>query len=137
MKAALVLVVNSVLWILLPTIIGQYLARALPSSPLAVPTFIYAFGVVITGLQVLGALTEGMALSIPFTSGSYFVSAYYIWAATGGGNLPLTAEGISILLAFRPIVFLLMLPSLFSAVRVPITFLLEQSEVARPAPDEL
>ncbi len=135
-RAALVLVFNAALWILLPSLIGGFLAQALPSTPLAVPEFIYAFGAVITGLQVLGALTEGMALSVPFTSGAYVVSAYYIWAATGGGYLPLSAAGINIVLAFQPLVFLIMLPSLFSAIRVPITFLLEKSEVARPMSDE-
>lgn len=101
------------------------------------PAFIYAFGAVITGLQVLGALTEGMAVSVPFVSGSYVVSAYYIWVATSGGNLPLSAAGLAVVLSFRPIVFLLMLPSLFGALRAPLTFLLEESEVARAFPNEL
>ncbi len=137
LKASFVLVLNVVLWILLPTILASYISQALPSSPLTVPVFIYAFGAAITGLQVLGALTGGMALSVPFISGSYLVSAYYIWVATDGGNLPLAAAGVSIVLAFRPLVFLVMLPSLFGAIRTPLTFLLEESEVARPATDEL
>jgi len=136
-KAALVFVVNAALWILLPGLLGQYLSRALPSTPLAIPTFVYTFGAAITGLLVLGALTEGMATSIPFTSGAYFVQAYYIWTATNGGNIAVSASGTSILLTFVPLVTLLMLPSLFSAIRGPLTFLLEDSEVARQAPDEV
>ncbi|MDA4123875.1 MAG: hypothetical protein OK438_00300 [Thaumarchaeota archaeon] len=137
LKATLVLVLNATLWILVPSILGAFISRALPSSPLTIPLFIYEFGAIITGLQVLGALTEGKALSIPFVSGSYVVSAYYIWVATDGGNLPLTAAGVDITLAFRPIVFLIMLPSLFGALRAPLTFLLEESEVARLVPDEV
>jgi hypothetical protein len=135
-KAAFSLVGNVIVWILLPSFISSYLAASLPSIPLANLSFIYAFGAVITGLQVLGALTEGMAVSVPFVAGSYLVSAYYIWAATDGGMIPVSAAGVSIILSFRPLVFLLMVPSLFNAVKAPVTFLLEGNEVTRPSPDE-
>jgi len=136
-RAAYVLAFNLVLWVAIPILLSNLLSQALPSSPLAIPAFVYAFGAVITGLQTLAALTEGMAISVPFSSGGYIASAYYIWAVTAGGNLPVNTAGVSLVLSFTPIVFLLMVGPLFGAVRAPLLFLLEQSEVARPVPDEL
>jgi len=136
-RAAYILVFNVVLWIAIPSLLGEVLSQTLPSTPLSSASFIYAFGAVITALQTLAALTEGMAVSVPFNSGGYIASAYYIWAATEGGNLSFSTSGLNIALGFAPIVFLLMLPALFGAVRMPILFLLEQSEVARAIPDEI
>jgi len=136
-RAAFVCVSNAVLWILIPTLLGSLLSQALPSTPLTVPTFVYAFGAAITGLQTLAALTEGMAISVPFSSGGYIASAYYIWAATDGGNLQLSTMGAGFVLSFAPMVYLIMLPPLFGALRVPVAFLLEGNEVARPVLDEV
>jgi hypothetical protein len=135
-RAAYILVFNIVLWLAIPILLSNQLSQALPSSPLSEPSFLYAFGAAITGLQTLAALTEGMAVSVPFNSGGYVASAYYIWAVTNGGTLTVTTQGISVVLSFTPLLFLLMLAPLFGAVRAPLAFLLEESEVARPSPDE-
>lgn len=136
-KAIPITVLNVVLWIVIPLFISAYissvLSQSLPSFALTNPTFIYTFGATITGLQALGTLTEGMAISVPFISGSYVASAFYIWEAVGGGTLSLTVSGISLALSFRLLIFLAMLPPLFNAARVPLVFLLEQSEAAREA----
>jgi len=137
LRAALVFVANLVFWILIPIAIGGILSKSSTSTPLSTPSFVYAFGAVITALQVLAALTQGMAVSVPFNPGSYIAEAYYIWAATNGGNLAISAGGLDVAFGFAPLVYLLMLPLLFNAVRFPVTFLLEQSEVARPFSDEL
>jgi len=134
-KASLVAVFNAVLWVLLPSLLGETLSRALPSTPLAIPSFVYAFGAAITALQTVAALTEGMAVSVPFTAGAYVTEAYYIWTATSGGNLALSVSGVSFVIAFAPLVYLMMVPPLFGALRAPITFLLEETEASRPAPD--
>lgn len=135
-KAGLVVVYNLVLWVLIPSVIFSELGRALPSSPIPLSNgFIYTFGIVITALQAIGTLTTGMAVSVPFVSGSFIAEAYYIWSAVSGGTLAFSASGLAITLAFQPLLFLLMLPSLFSAVKAPITYLLDQSEAALPSPD--
>lgn len=130
------LVVNVIIWVIVPSYVFGLISGALPSSPLPItPTFIYAFGAAITGLQVLGALTEGMAVSIPLVTGSHIALAYYIYAAVNGGTLALSAAGMGLSLDFRPLLYLMMLPSLFSAIRTPLTYLAEEHEAARPAAD--
>jgi hypothetical protein len=124
-----------VLWLLVPWVIAGALS-GLPGSTL--PTglgFYYAFGLAIVGLQVLGALTKGMAVSVPFVSGAYVTEAYFLWSAVDGGVLSLTTQGITIGLSFQTLLFLLMLPSLFGAVKTPIEYLLERSEAGSPAPE--
>ena len=133
MRALYVLVVNLFLWVVIPSLIAAQLGPIFARLPLATLDFIYEFGAVITGLQVLGALTEGRAVSAVFSAGSYVASAYYIWAAGGGGSLTFEQSGITLTLDFRTLLFLLVLPSLIGAIRAPLKFLLEQSEAARPA----
>jgi hypothetical protein len=127
---------NIILWIFIPTILFQYLTSISPgvSTPLT-PTLIYTFGAVITGLQVLGALTEGMIISVPFESGGYLAIAVYIYMAFDGGILALTANGFGFALSFQPLIFLLVLPPLYGALRTPVTYLMEYHEAARPSPD--
>lgn len=135
-RAASTALFNLILWILVPSIIFSQLASSLPSSPVPLNTsFVYAFGITITALQVLSILTIGMAVSAPFRSGSYLAEAYYIWAAVNGGSLAFSVQGVGIGLAFQPLLFLLVLPPLFNAVRAPITYLLEQSDASAPSPD--
>ena len=128
--------INVIIWVIIPSYVFGLISGSLPSSPLPItPGFIYAFGAVITGLQVLGALTEGMAISIPLLTGSHIALAYYIYAAFNGGTLALSAAGMRLSLDFRPLLYLMMLPSLFSAIRTPLTYLAEEHEAARPAAD--
>ena len=137
-RAAISVVFNIVVWVLIPSLLFGQLERGLPSSPIAVSgDFIYTFGITITALQAIGALTTGMALSVPFVSGSYVAEAYYIWSAVNGGLLSFSAEGAAITLSFQTVLFLLMLAPLFNAVKAPIGYLLDQSEASRPAPDKI
>ena len=130
------LVLNVTLWVIIPVFIFSLISESLPSGSLATtPTFIYTFGAIITGLQVLGALTEGTGASIPFVTGSHIASAYYIYAAVNGGTLALSTAGMGLSLDFRPLLYLMMLPSLFSAVRAPLAYLADEHEAARPAQD--
>jgi hypothetical protein len=128
-NAALTVILNVIVWILIPFVLSSRL------SGLALPgftsTFVLTFGIIVTMLQAGGALTEGMGLSVPFNSGSYIASAYYIFAATNGGILNVAERGLTIELDFQLIVGLMMLASLFNAVRIPITYLLEQTEASR------
>jgi hypothetical protein len=135
LRAVYLLVVNAIVWVAIPSVVSSALGGMLTSLPLASLTFIYEFGAVITGLQVLGALTEGRAVSMVFSSGSFVAAAYYIWVAGGGGTLSFPVSNITITLDFRTLLFLLVLPSLVGAIRVPLTFLLEQSEAGQPARD--
>lgn len=85
--------------------------------------------------RAIGALTTGMALSVPFVSGSYVAEAYHIWSAVDGGLIAFSAGGVAISLSFQPLLFLLMLAPLFGAVKAPIGYLLDQNESSRPSPD--
>jgi hypothetical protein len=121
-KALVGLVINAVLWIAVPYYIGSYLAKAIPSTPLSIPTFVYEFGAVIIALEVIIALTQGMALQVPFVSGLALFSAYYLWVVTDGGNLSVIAGGVSVLLQFQPIVYVMILPSIWAAIRAPLAY---------------
>jgi hypothetical protein len=126
--AIIALVTNLVLWILIPSAISFYIGTTLPDLPLANLRFIFTFGAIITGLQVLGAVTDGMAISVPIFSGAYVASAFYVWEAVEGGRLSFVAAGMPITVSLGTLVFLLILPLLFNAVRGPVEFLLERSE---------
>ncbi len=132
-KATVTLVVNAIAWIVIPSYISSLIAGTLPSIPLANLQFIYTFGAIITGLEVIGALTDGSAVSVPFVSGGYVATAFYIWLAVDGGVLSLSASGIDLTLVFKTLVFLMIIPALFNAIKAPLSFLLERSEIARPA----
>jgi hypothetical protein len=136
LRATYTAVLNIVVWVVIPSFLGSAVRSLNPNLPLSIPSYIYAFGFAITAVQVLAALTQGQALSAVFTTGGYLTEAFYIWVATDGGNLPITANGMGFLIGFQTLVFLLMLPPLFGAVRAPLNFLLEQSEVARAYVDE-
>jgi hypothetical protein len=132
-RGAYMFVLDLVAWVIVPAFISSYLAQNVPTVPLADLRFIYTFGAIIIGLQLLASLTEGMAFSAVFSSGSNLASAFYIWEAVNGGVLSVGAEGAHVTLEFTPLLFLLMLPSLFGAVRSPISFFLDRSEASRPA----
>jgi len=130
------LVINLVFWVIVPSLIFGAVSGLSSSSPLPVTSaFIYAAGATITGLCVLGALTEGMAVSVTFVTGSHLASAYYLYAVVNGGIFAYSASGTSLSLDFQPLLFLILLPSLFSAVRAPLAYLAEGHEAVRPAPD--
>lgn len=135
-SAILRLIINIISWVIIPTILSNYISTAVPSSSFTLSTtLIYTFGAIITGLQVLSALTEGMAVSIPLVTGSYVAIAYYIYVAVDGGTLALTAAGIGVSLGFQPLLYLVVLPPLFSAIRAPLAYLAEEHEAAQPASD--
>ncbi len=128
-KAAMTVFLNVVVWILIPFLLSSRLSSlALPSFT---SSFVLTYGLIVTILQAAGALTEGMGLSVPFNSGSYIASAYYILVATNGGVLKIAEQGLAIELDFQLIVGLMVLASLFNAVRIPIAYLLEQTEASR------
>lgn len=130
----LVMAVNLAIWFIIPSILFSSIGTSVPSLAY-VPSLIYEFGAAITALQVAGALTEGKVVSIPFNAGSYAVSAYYIWVILHAGSLSFEADGALFALSFQPLLFLLALPSLFSVIRVPITYLLEDTEAAKESSD--
>jgi hypothetical protein len=140
-RAATTAAFNIVLWVVIPYFVYGGLTRLEPTAASATSSgifsldFIYTFGAIITGLEVMGALTDGMAISVPLVSGGYIASAYFIYAAVSGGTFALETAGLKIVLSFQLLLFLLMLPSLFGAVKGPITFLLERTEAGRGASD--
>lgn len=135
LKAAGVVVLNLIFWVVIPYYIGVYLSSRVPSSPLTVPTFIYEFGFLMTALQVGAALTEGMALSVPFISATYIVGALYLWLATNGGDLVFEASGMNFALGFRLIIIILIIPSIWGAIRAPLSYgIYRRSARAPPVP---
>ncbi len=128
LRATGILILNLVLWILIPQYLGSLLSSRVPSTPLAVPTFIYTFGLIIIALQVVAALTEGMGISFPFVSAYHLVFAYYVWVVTQGGLISVAANGTHIVFYFTPLVYLILVSPLFDAFRAPAAFVLRRMQ---------
>ena len=133
-RAAIVLITNVFLWFVIGNLLSSLITGSIPTTSFT-NSLVLTYGIVITALQTLGAITEGMALSVPFNSASYIASAYFTYLALDGGKLSVAVRGFRIELAFPLLLFMLMLPSLVNVVRIPLTYLLEGSETGREAKD--
>ena len=133
-RAAFTLISNFLIWFVIGNYLASLFSKSVPTTPFTT-SLVLTYGIVITALQTLGSLTEGMGLSVPFNSGSYIASAYFTYVAADGGNLIIAYQGIRIQIAFPLLLFLLMLPSLFNVLRIPLTYLLDGSEAGREAKD--
>jgi hypothetical protein len=133
-RAAFTLISNFLIWFVIGNYVASLFTQSVPTTPFTT-SLVLTYGIVITALQTLGSLTEGMGLSVPFNSGSYIASAYFTYVASSGGNLSIAYQGIRIGISFPLLLFLLMLPSLFNVVRIPLTYLLEGSEAGKEAKD--
>lgn len=128
LSASWALVANVILWIVIPYYLGIFLVRYVPDIPLAIPTFVYEFGILFTVLDVGAAFFQGKAVSVPFLSGAALLSAVYLWLVTNGGTLHVAVSGITIGLGFQLLVYLFMVPSLWAAVRAPLSYLVWRRE---------
>ena len=133
-RAALVLITNVLIWFVVGNLLSSLITGSIPTTSFT-SSLVLTYGIIITALQTLGALTEGMALSVPINSASYIASAYFTYLALDGGKLSVAVRGLRIELVFPVLLFLLMLPSLVNVVRIPLTYLLEGSEAGREAKD--
>lgn len=137
-RAVTVLVVGTFMWILIPDYIGVLVAGKVQASAVLNPEFVFVIGIMIIGLQVADALSEGTRPSIPIQSAVSLLIAYYIWAATNGGSLTFSSDGTVVGLWFEPLVLLVMLPSLWTAVRTPLSFIvMRKTAVSRGTSSKL
>ncbi len=117
------LVINVIVWVVVPYYIGTFLVGRVPESALTIPTFVYEFGALFIILDVGAAFFQGMAISVPFLSGAAILSAVYLWLVTNGGDLTVKTSGIYVALEFRLLLYVLILPSIWAAVRAPLSYL--------------
>lgn len=135
-KAAMTAAENLVLWVFIPSLLPGLLGGYVSSSSIALNLpLIYSFGAVITGLLVLGALFDGSGVSVPFRTGAYLAEAFYIWTFLDAGVINIAFSGVTVTFAFQTMVFIMALPSLFSAMRTPLQYVMEESEAVKPASD--
>jgi hypothetical protein len=123
LSATWALVINVVLWIVIPYYLGVFLVKEVPDIPLAVPSFVYEFGALFITLDVGAAFFQGTAISVPFLSGAAALSAVYLWFVTNGGHLQVTAMGTTIGLGFQLLVYVFVLPSIWGSIRAPLSYL--------------
>ena len=128
-KALWALFLNAILWVAVPYYVGGFLGRLIPDTPLAIPSFVYEFGIIFIVLDVGAAFFDGMAASVPFLSGVALLSAVYLWLVTNGGNLAFSAQGMTFALDFKILVYLLIVPSLWAAIRAPLSYLIHRRAV--------
>ena len=125
-------VVNFVLWIIIPYYVGSLLVGRVPDSALTIPSFVYEFGALFIILDVGAALFQGMGISVPFLSGAALLTAVYLWLVTNGGSLTVMTTSIDITLGFRLLLYVLILPSIWAAIRAPLSYLVWRRSVAPP-----
>jgi hypothetical protein len=123
LSAVWALVVNVVFWIVIPYYVGVFLAGRVPESALTVPSFVYEFGVLFIILEVGAAFFQGKAVAVPMISGVALLTVVYIWYATNGGILGVETAGITIALSFRILLYVLVLPSIWAAIRAPLAYM--------------
>ena len=130
------LVVNVILWIIIPYYIGTLLVGKVPDSPITIPTFVYQFGVLFTFLDVCAAYFRGRAISVPFISSAALFTAVYLWLVTNGGVLTLTVSGLSLGFDFRLLLYAIIIPSIWAAIRAPLSYTIwrRAAENSAPAP---
>ena len=122
-SAVWALVVNVIFWIVIPYYVGVFLTGRVPDSALTVPTFVYEFGILFIILEVGAAFFQGKAVAVPMISGVALLTVVYIWYATNGGILGVETSGITLALSFRLMLYVLVLPSIWAAIRAPLTYM--------------
>ncbi len=133
MSAVWAFIFNVILWIVIPYYIGSLLAGKVPETPITIPAFVYEFGALFIILDVGAAFFIGRAAALPFLSGAALLSAVYLWLVTNGGVLSVSTSGISISLGFTLLVYILIVPSLWAAIRAPISYLIwRRAALAQP-----
>lgn len=118
------LVINVILWIVIPYYIGTLLVGKVPDTPLTIPAFVYEFGVLFTFLDVGAAYFQGTAIAVPFVSGAAIFTAVYLWLVGNGGALSVKASGLNIGFDFRLLLYIFILPSVWAAIRTPISYVI-------------
>jgi hypothetical protein len=120
------------MWTILPGYLGMLLSKQIPATALTTPIFVYLFGGIIIVLQAAIALTEGMSVMVRLELAFYILVAFYVWAATNGRNLIFIVAGTSIGFGFQLLVLVVILPSLWGAIRSPFSFLnMQRARVAQ------
>jgi len=127
-------IVNFVLWIVIPYYVGTLLVGRVPDSALTIPSFVYEFGALFIILEVGAAFFQGKAISVPFVSGAALLSVVYLWLVTNGGNLTVTTSGIDITLGFQLLLYVLVLPLIWSAMKAPLSYLVWRRSMGAPVP---
>jgi len=122
-SAVWALVVNAIFWIVIPYYLGAFLAGRVPESALTIPTFVYEFGILFIILEVGAAFYQGKAVAVPMISAVALLTVVYIWYATNGGVLGVETSGITLALSFRLMLYVLVLPSIWAAIRAPLSYL--------------
>ncbi|HXW95299.1 MAG TPA: hypothetical protein VEJ19_06310 [Nitrososphaerales archaeon] len=117
------LVVNIIFWIVIPYYVGMFLTGKVPDSALTVPTFVYEFGIMFIILEVGAAFFQGKAVAVPMISAVALLTVVYVWYATNGGVLGVETSGITLALSFRLMLYVLVLPSIWAAIRAPLSYM--------------
>ena len=137
MSAVWAFVVNAIFWIVIPYYVGVFLTGRVPDSALTVPTFVYEFGILFIILEVGAAFFRGKAVAVPLISAVALLTVVYIWYATNGGVLGVESSGITVALGFRLMLYVLVLPSIWAAIRAPLSYVVWRralKAVLSPAP---
>ncbi len=127
-------VINVILWIIIPYYIGTLLVGKVPETPLVIPTFVYEFGAMFIVLDVGAAFFQGKAIAVPFLSGVAILSAVYLWLITNGGALSLSTSGYEVGLGFQLLLYVFILPSIWAAIRAPISYVIWRRALRAPTP---
>jgi hypothetical protein len=134
LKALFALVINLVFWVVIPYYIGALLVGKVGGTPITIPTFVYEFGALFTILEVGAAFFDGLAACVPFLTGVAILSAVYLWLVTNGGDLSVVTSGITVALDIRLLVYVFIVPSIWAAVRAPVSYFVWRRALRQAAP---
>src|SRR5438445_12572759 len=85
-RSALVLTTNVIIWFVLGNLLSGLITGSIPTTSFT-SSLVLTYGIVITALQTMAALTEGRTVSIVINSASYVASAYFTSVAMHGGTV--------------------------------------------------
>ncbi|MER3601998.1 MAG: hypothetical protein C4339_04675 [Nitrososphaerota archaeon] len=124
-RALLSLAFNVLLWLYLPRLYVGQLGQAL-GQELLPSSLLLAFGLGIAALHAAAKVLEGHGLSPLLSSGAYLASSYFTYLLAHGGRIELAQQGLQLRLDYSPLLWLLLLPQLYGAVRAPLLYLLSE-----------
>jgi hypothetical protein len=123
-RATIYALFNALLWLYVPRLYLGLLGPLLPAPPPG--PGLMALGLGITALQAAATLLEGTALGAGLSSGAFLASAYLTYLLANGGRLALALKNISVELNFAALLWVLLLPLLFNAIKAPLLYLLRE-----------
>ena len=105
LHAAVVGALSLFVWFTFPSLLVQGLGEFAPIDM----NLVYVYAFLITFTTVLRIVLKERGLGVVSGVGSGLISALFLYHMTGGGVLSMSLDGLELVVAFQPLLYLLML----------------------------